>query len=433
MDDTMSFDASLPAAYADNWHKAERTDTVGNPRLTSYQAPVGSPCVFILERFDFSGGQSVDTAEYPFGGLWSNEPLNEKPQVLHIQGFIHGPEYIKDRNTLINSLRVSTSDDTPGIIDLPFWGRFPVVVIEYKIAEKTDEKGQCSVSLDCKRAGISPIARTEAEEEARSTTTPKAAAEALQEAAIATFEMKLEDTLVQGFAGLKAALLTVLGRIQAAQTLLNTITNEINGISSLIAQGICAPGELARAFFNAIASIFGGLLEIKNSFDFYSVSRGGSGYPAPENNNEKKVLMQCLAARTYTLNTQDATVHQKNTKEAIEQCYRIGALTLASQILTQMGGTISYQKAQGYWNLLQQLQASIDQDNPVVYAAIEELRISVSQELSIMELSVEIHRTFMIPLPLLVMAQYLSCDEDKLRELNRVADSLVIKGEVVYV
>lgn len=426
----MSFDASLPTVHAKTWRQAERQDTEYPPRLTSYQAPRGNPISFILERFEFSGGQSVDTAEYPFNGLWSNERLNEKPQALHITGFIRGPEYITARNTLIESLRVSTDDETPGFLDLPFWGRFPVVVTDYTLSEKTDEKGQCSLRLECKRAGVASIDRVVSS----TTTTIRTAVKALQEAEIITFKQRLEDnldtnTLVQGFSQVRSVLLSILGRVQAAQTSLNTITNTINALSSLIAQGIRSPQEFARAFFNAAVSIFAGLLEIKNSVNSYE---DFSSYPAPANANERNVLLQFLSASTFTLEGSTATVPQQNTKEAIEQCYRIGALCMASQIIVQLG-VISFQTAHGYWTLLQHLEASINQDNPELYAAIEDVRMSVSQELVAKELSTEVHRTFMIPLPLLAMAQYVGCDADKLQELNRVADSFVIKGEVIYV
>jgi hypothetical protein len=72
-------------------------------------------------------------------------------------------------------------------------------------------------------------------------------------------------------------------------------------------------------------------------------------------------------------------------------------------------------------------------DNPAVYAAIEQLRMSVSQELSEQELSAEVHRTFTVPLPLLVVAQYVGCDADTLQKLNRIDDSFLLHGELVYV
>jgi hypothetical protein len=347
-------------------------------------------------------------------------------------------------------LRISTGDDTPGFMDLPFWGRFPIVVIEYRVSEKLDEKGQCSVTIDCKRAGVSLTERA-AEESSRGTT-PGVAAQAVQAAAVKDFKEKLAEenldvnTLIQGFTKVRAALLTILGRVQAAQTILNGITSTINDISSLIAQGIRAPEELARAFFNSIASIFGGLLEIKNSVESYgsigsiaSYENGGASYgttsglyPAPANTSEKAVVIHCLAAYTYTLNIPAATAQQQKTQEAIEQCYRIGAWCLASQIITQMS-VLSYQTATRYWTLLQHLEESIAKDNPEVYAAMEALRITVSQALAAKALGSEIHRTFTIPLPLLAMAQYVGCDAEDLGDFNRIADSFVISGEVIYV
>jgi hypothetical protein len=445
------FDAKLPSPYSDNWRQAERSDADDAPRLTSYEAPGGKPVIFVLESFSFSGGQSVDTAEYPFGGMWSNERLNEKPQALSIQGFIRGTEYIKSRNALVESLRIVTDDGASGFIDLPFWGRFPVVVIDYEVSEKTDEKGQCAVRIDFKRAGV-PV-------ESRAITLPNieakmnAATAALETAAIGDFEKKLKSnfdagTLFKGFAKIKGVLQDALGRIQAAQTMLNNITAEINGISSLIAQAISAPGKLAKALFNSVASIVGGLMEIKNSFEAYlggsssgteSGSSGASGnatgnasaYPAPIHNNEKNVLMQFLSASSYMLDTPAATIPQKNTKEAMENLYRAVAFSAASQIITQLD--MPYQKASGYWNLLEKLEESIDKETPELYEAITAVRICVSRALTEKELSSEKTRTFTMPVPLLVLAQYLGCDEDKLRELNRIADSFVVKGGVVYV
>jgi hypothetical protein len=95
------FNASLPTPYEENWREAYRADSGDSPRTASYQAPGGEAIPFIQKSFRFSGGQSQDTAEYPFGGLWSNEYLNEKPQSLTVEGYLRGPAYIAQRNKLI--------------------------------------------------------------------------------------------------------------------------------------------------------------------------------------------------------------------------------------------------------------------------------------------------------------------------------------------
>jgi hypothetical protein len=42
-------------------------------------------------------------------------------------------------------------------------------------------------------------------------------------------------------------------------------------------------------------------------------------------------------------------------------------------------------------------------------------------------------RRISVAAPLLYLAYYLGCDEDKIRKLNSVADSFVIEGDVIYV
>jgi len=520
-----NFNAALPPPYSANWKQAERSSPEDSPRLTSYEAPGGEPIQFILKNFEFSGGQSVDTAEYPFGGLWSNEALNEKPQELHIEGFIRGAEYIQTRNALIEALRIKTDDSSPGYIDFPFWGRFPIVVVDYKIAENTDEKGQCSVTLVFKRAGVSIADRAGslsgmntagmsivAQESSPSSMSIAAAPvagqansfsgmdalgggaerasslsgmgdaletaiEELETAAIESFEQALFDNtdasvtnmLSQGFTQIKSELSSSLGRIQAAQATLNTISATINGLFNVVAQIVQivrAPGQLARALFDAAASITTGVAEIKNSPPSYqsasgsasktsyqtaaSIIAGSSGisnnaalympaagsfskssYPAPANNNERNVLLQFLSASTFTLSTIPLTVRQEAAQKAIENLYRVSAFIASSALLARLD--VSFQKTLGYWKLFQKLEASIDKSDPAVYAALETVRIYVSRILSAKELSAERKRLFNAQMPLLSLSQYIGCGEEKLRELNHIADSFVIKGSVLYV
>jgi len=507
-----NFDAALPPPYSTNWKQAERTSPEDSPRLTSYEAPGGEPIEFILKNFKFSGGQSMDTAEYPFGGLWSNEALNEKPQELHIEGFIRGAEYIQTRNALIEALRVKTDDSTPGYIDFPFWGRFPIVVVSYEIAENTDEKGQCSVTLVFKRAGVSITERASSISGVNTAgisivgqiNSPSSmsiigapiagqansffgmnavgisgaletAVEDLENAAINSFEQALAanteastaNILSQGFAQIKSELSSSLGRIQAAKAKLNAISAQINGLLNQVAQIIRAPGQLARALFDAIASIAAGLAEIKNSPASYQPAAGSaskssyqaaaaivagsagiannaasylppagaasrsSSYPAPAANNEKSVLLQFLSASTFTLSSVPLTVRQEAAQKAIENLYRISAFIAAGTLLAQLD--VSFQKTLGYWKLFQKLEAGIDKNDPAVYAALETLRIYVSRILSVKELSAEKGRYFNAPMPLLSLAQYIGCGEEKLRELNNMADSFVISGSVLYV
>ena len=480
------FDAALPPPYSGEWKQAERASPEDSPRLTSYQAPGGEAIQFVLKSFKFSGGQSIDTAEYPFGGLWTNETLNEKPQQLHIDGFIRGAEYIQTRHALIEALRITTGDSEPGYIDFPFWGRFPIVVLSYEVAETIDEKGQCALTLVFKRAGVSIAGRAAsvssiAGSQSGMGTALETAAEDLEAAAIDSFEKALAENVEaagnfeagtarafsQGAAQIKTALLSALGRIQAAQTKLNAVSAEINGMFNLAAELAAAPRQLAQSVFNAAASIVAGLAEISNSAAAYLPKSGAasgtsyqaqnagqsaapnlpagspasksnaaskplsSSYPAPAANNEQNVLLQFLSASSFALSSIPLTVRQEAAQKAVENLYRVCAFQAAGIILTQLEAP--FQKTEGYWKLFIKLEESIDKNDPAVYAALETVRIYVSCILSAKELSAEKRRLFNAPLPLLCLAQCLGCGEDKLRELNRIADSFTVRGNVLYV
>jgi prophage DNA circulation protein len=464
MSGNAQFDASLPTPYKNNWREAYRADATESPRAASYQAPGGEAIPFIQKSFHFSGGQAQDTAEYPFGGLWSNEYLNEKPQSLTVEGFLRGPTYIAQRNKLIEALRIPTDDDNPGYIDLPFWGRFPVVVGDnYEVSEDSDEQGQCKVSIAFTRAGVSVTERAGDSETGRMDALPPAvehlenATKKLESAAIENFmatlpESKIDKvTFAAAFGQIKTELLSILGRIQGAQTFLNSITAEVLGITNLINQGIRAPRELAQALLSAGASIVSGILEIKNSIAMYgkmsnlgSSSSGGAtdgddsrsgtstapSLPSPE--NEKNVLILFFSASTYTLQVEVATVSQETTKAATENLYRVMALLVSARIIANMD-SLTYKKAGGYWRLVEKLTDSINQEDLDLYAALLDLRIALSREISSWELSREMTRKVSSAAPLLYLAYYLGCDEEKIRELNSIADSFVVEGEVIYV
>jgi prophage DNA circulation protein len=445
MSGNAQFDASLPTPYKENWREAYRADPSESPRLASYQAPGGEAIPFIQKGFNFTGGQSKDTAEYPFGGLWSNEYLNEKPQSLTVDGYLRGPAYIVQRNKLIEALRVPTDDDSPGYIDLPFWGRFPVVVNDnYEISETTDEQGQCAVSISFTRAGVSITDRLDALPPA-SALLENAMAN-LQAAAIDDFEAKLNGrtdiaALMAAFGEIKNTLLKTLGMVQGAQTLLNGITNEIMGITKLINRGVRAPREFAQALFNAGNSIAGGIFEIKNSVALYgqeSKRASGTGASAstapslPSPDNERNVLIQFLSANAYTLPEETATVSQEATVSASENLFRIMAFLASVRIIEKID-SLTRNRAAGYWRLLENLEGSINRENHSVYAAIQNVHIALSRELSGREINREMTRRVSAAAPLLYLAYCLGCDEDKIRELNSIADSFVVEGAVIYV
>jgi prophage DNA circulation protein len=416
------FDISLPGLYKDKWREAYRADKDDGPRLSSYQSPDGDPIPFIYENLDFSGGQAIDTAEYPFFGLWSNEPLNQKPQTITVHGFLRGEYYLQQRAAFLDALMVPSSDDAPGFFDHPLWGRFKVIVDAYTISESADANGQCKISLTLKRAGVSL--------ETRATvlkpidfTGPEAAALA----AIKKFSELEADiqALLQAFGFIKTQLLNITGRIQAAQTVLNTLTNEITGISNLIAQGIQTPKLLAEAAVNAVFSIAASLVSIGESVQ--AVSKYFSGQ-----NNKKNMTVYFLSAASFSLPITTATVRQAETKRAAENFYRTISLCAAAKIMAQMDD-VTYQKMAGYWTLYKKLEDSINLENTDIYIKITEMRSALSEALRNTAMSNELKKNIEKPSPLLYIAHHLGCDDEKLRQMNVIEDSLLVSGEVVYV
>jgi len=419
------FDVSLPGLYKENWREAYRADKDDNPRLSSYQPPDGEPVPFIYKSLEFSGGQSVDTAEYPFFGLWSNEALNQKTQTITIHGYLRGENYLKDRAKLLAALMDPTSDDAPGFFDNPLWGRFKVVVESYNVAEAANENGQCELTLSFKRAGVSLEARAaEASSAAAVSAANFARPEEVAFAASKEFARTGKDsaTLLRAFGAIKAMLAGNLGRIQAAQTVLNGVANEINGISNIIAQGVQDPMRLAQALANAAFSIAGAAATIGDSIKIYFSDR----------DNKKNTAMQFLSAADWQLPFDTVTAGQAVTKAEAENLYRTVSLCAATEILTRMDD-ITLDKMNTYWALYTRLENSVNLENPDVFNAVTEMRSTLSQTLRRRAMINELKKNIGRPVPLLFLSHYLGCDSEILRAMNLIEDSLIVSGEVSYV
>ena len=339
-------------------------------------------------------------------------------------------------------MRIKTDDDTPGYIDFPFWGRFPVVVVDYKIGEESEKQGQCSVSLTFTRAGVTIAERLAAIPDIEGLF--DSAKEALNAAAIDEFVDKVKgnadnNTLAQGFLALKMELLNIVGRVQAEKTMLSNLTSEVAGFANLINQGIRAPRELSEAFLSSVIAIASSIKSIGQTAreTYQNNPRSGTAaitesYLTQGANNEKNALLCLFSASEYTLNITAATVAAQNIKSAMENLHRSAALIAASELLVSMS-SVSYEQTNNYWRLLAKLEASIDQNNPAMHSAIEDARIAVSRNLSMRELANEMTRAVRLPLPLLYLSIYLGCDAARLRQLNSIADSFVIEGDIIYV
>ena len=436
----------LPKPASENWREAYGSTTDGrsytpsdSQAKTTYQAPAGNPVQFVYESMKLSGGLSVDTAEYPFFGFWSSTALNEKPQGITVSGFVRGDEYIKTRNALVESLRVTTTDDEPGYITLPLWGRFPVIVIDWDIEETAKELGQCKVNITFTRAGCPPAERWQDDNAIGKSVLE--AAEDVKIAAIAAYVKKLsgfidEKNLVKSFSLIKIELISVVGRVQAAQKTLNDITNEVSKITSLVAQGIRSPKVLALALFSSVGKLVTSLAEIKNAGEEAAASfgskSGGTVAAFRIKNNEKNALFCFLPEHKYQLPVEAVTAKQIATKKETENLYKTAALYAAARILPTVPAQ-SYNKTANLFALYDRLERSVDLEDTEIYGAVTELRRALSKELAAKELSAELSITLNAGMPLLTLARYLGADESVLRKLNFIEDSFAIEGALHYV
>lgn len=466
----LNFDSSLPRTYSDSWREAygQSEDT---HRLSSYQAPNGEPVVFAYDSISLSGGQNVDTAEYPYG-FWSNTRLGEKPQSIKIKGHVIGEKYIAERTKLVTAFQVATDDDNPGTIDLPLWGRFKVVVTGWNVDEEKAKTGLSDISIELVRAGYSDTKRFDAAASNLTALNVESAVADLKNAAVSSFATAVKKskdvaTLASGFGKITKTLASIVGRVQGAISKLNEMSNKINAITSLIAQGVRAPKELAQAFISAAFGIVAGVMEIKSAADetasYFMRSDGDSnggdstGGSSPSNGNstsesgnsnvsneviteqfvkrnEKNVLMNFLTATNYELDDEAITEQQYNTKAAVENLYKVVAFGAVAQLFTALDSTTqTYESQKGLWTLFEKLEDSIDKEDSAVFAAVENCRIACAQTLLSYNYDMELTRHIKKEMPLLALALYLGCDADRIRSLNAVSDSFLIKGNVIYV
>lgn len=439
MEQKQGWQPELPAPSSENWRRAygairgenEKRFTYyasENPAQTGYQAPGQAPVPFVYDGMKLSSGLAVDTAEFPFFGLWSSTALNEKPHGISVSGFLRGDNYIKNRNALVEALRVVTTDDDPGYLHLPLWGRFPVIIIDWDIEESAKELGQCKIQLTFTRAGCPVDKRWQLSGEL-SKTIPEAA-EAVKIEALKTLETKLsgntEDaTLINSFGLIQKKIFETVGRIQGGFKILNDMTNEAAKIGSLIAQGVRSPKELALALFAAAGKIVIALAEIKNAgaetVSFFRIK-----------NNEKNAVFCFLSEYKYSLPVQAVTVKQRATKKEIENIYKIVCLYTAAQVLPEVSNQ-SYERAVNLFNLYTRLEKSIDLNEPAVYTAVNDLHTAVSKELAAKQLAQELSIHLTNGMPLLALAAYVGSEERVLRSLNIIEDSFVVKGGLRYV
>lgn len=418
---------SLPEPSSYSWREAYETKN-----LASYKVKGKEEVSFILESSKFSGGQSLDLSEYPFFGMWSSEALNEKPHTITVSGFLRGENYIEKRNALIETLRVPTSDDAPGYLFLPLWGRMKVVVVSFNTDENASENGQCKIEITCNRAGESEKERIVANSYIKPI---RETANELKQVSInyMSDSLSLNDSNVFISSINKATnkLSEIISTVQGQASNISDMSRTINTISATIAQGVKTPGIIAEAFTNIIDSIVTSIFNIKQSAieSVDKVKSFASNIYAYLNidgeRNENKAILQFVSFKDINL-LENGYIKEEEIKAANETANFIKLISLYAVSLLLSESTKTKEKLKNYLKLYDALDSSIDKDDALIYAACESLKLSLIYTLSSKTSDSEKSITLNKSQTLLSLEEYLSCD--KLRELNLIEDSFAIGG-----
>jgi hypothetical protein len=182
---------------------------------------------------------------------------------------------------------------------------------------------------------------------------------------------------------------------------------------------------LAQALVNAVFSVTGAVISVGNSTET-------AGKYLFNNDNKKNTAIQFLSAADWRLPVDTVTVSHAQTKAAAENLYRTVSLCAAAEILMSMED-ITFNRINAYWALYIKLENSVNLENPDVFNAVTKMRSTLSQTLKQKAASNELKKNMEKPVPLLFLANYLGCDDEILRTMNLIEDSLIISGEVAYV
>lgn len=423
------FKADLPGLFAADWREALSKVNEAKLGTVCYTPPNSDiPNYFILEDEELSFGQSVETTEFPFGGGWSNRSLNESTQSFRISGYIRNEEVLARRNQLVEALRVKTDDETPGYLDLPFWGRFKVVVQEFKVADTLNKQGEIKLSLTFVRAGT-PFSDRQDTTDFRLLETATAK---VMDVAISTYETALplskrSVTIIKsGFTSLTSKLLSLIGRVQAAKSVIDTMTASVQGTISLIDQGVTLPRTLAQSLFSSFATIASSLIGLKNDV------ANEPGAIIGMANNIRNILLR-MFSDDFSLDLPTGSTRDIITKQATQTLYRSASCYAVGLILPEVVEERKNKIGELY-TLFVALINQVERNDPVVDLALRSLRVAVAQAILAKNLAAGFTRKVPTSTSVLTLTNRLGITYDKFFLLNQsIEDQHLVRGEVSYV
>jgi len=345
---------------------------------------------FKVESTSGELGRRVVVHEYPQRDLPYTEDLGRKAEVVSLEAFVIGADYMTLRDRLVNAIETAGA----GELVHPYRGRAQVVVTSCRISESTADGGMAKFSLSFTEAGVpvNPKPRTDTKAAVN-----KAALNA--KAASQSWFAKVFSVQTRLIASVSAAITqagTVLNSLRLAANsvlagaLLPDFVHELYGISASVSSLILFPVNLAQGLSGMITGLSGiaaspvaALSALRSLFGFGAEvpTYSSASVPTP------------------------GSVQQAANQAALSSLVRTTAIIEACVVATQLTPA-SYNEAIALRNELSAvLEAEAETATDDVYRALTALRLAVIADITVRaaDLSRLVSVTVPVTLPALVV------------------------------
>jgi prophage DNA circulation protein len=120
---------------------------IHNPWRDRWQQATFRGSRFFVENGSMAGGRRVALHQYPKRNVPYAEDMGKSANRFTVQGYLIGPNYLDDKDTLIEALE----KDGPGMLRLPLPYKMrdvQVMVMGFTISEGRERGGMCQVEME---------------------------------------------------------------------------------------------------------------------------------------------------------------------------------------------------------------------------------------------------------------------------------------------
>jgi prophage DNA circulation protein len=348
-------------------------------------------------------GRRTATYEFPGRDKPMIEDLGRKMRSFNLTCYVIGPDYMRDRD----KLRIAFEKPGPGPFVHPYFGEMTASVDgDVTLTETTAEGGMCRFNLrliefggEEKAPTVEPDTQTEVDKKA----------DAAIEAASNDFEEEwtlagaIADAVQAAIDAVNSVVSTmnaIKGRVNAVMNTIDSIGDAINSFASTVSAIIALPGQIASSISELVTDIYAAIDTIGDSWDSYFAEDETSGEVAgtpltspsaatPASGSTRiEVLMD--AFRSFMEYGDDfsevtGTTSQKQIQATNQDAIIILVKTIAVAEACRVAAYApfsNYDQAVSVRDeLIEEIDALIENAGDETYAALMDLRASISKHL----------------------------------------------------